>query len=107
MNFFIFILKRMKILLAGVLLFTSYLLEAQQVKSEETVFRLNNIKIKEIPPDTISPEIEIFSPKIKNNKCYSKKPEINIIGKVNENLDLFLKARSGLNTKFVRIRKNK
>ncbi len=82
MNFFI--LKRIIVLLSVVLLFTSYLLEAQQVESEETVFRLNNIKIKEIPPDTISPEIEIFSPKIKNNKCYSKKPEINIIGKVND-----------------------
>ena len=32
---------------------------------------------------------------------------VNIIGRVNENLDLFLKARSGLNTKFIRIRKSK
>ena len=33
--------------------------------------------------------------------------KVNIIGKINENLDLFLKARSGLNTKFVRTRKNR
>ncbi|TFG22087.1 MAG: hypothetical protein EU533_04695 [Promethearchaeota archaeon] len=33
--------------------------------------------------------------------------KVNIIGKINENLNLFLKARSGLNTKFVRTRKNR
>lgn len=58
-------------------------LQAQQIKSEITVFHLNNIKIEKPVPDTVSPEISIISPSFdENNELFSKKPEIKIIGKV-------------------------
>jgi hypothetical protein len=33
--------------------------------------------------------------------------KVNIIGQITENLNLFLQAKSGLNTKFIRIRSQK
>ncbi len=59
------------------------ILNAQQIKSEITVFHLNNIKTEKPAPDTISPEIIIISPSFdENHELFTKKSEIKIIGKV-------------------------
>ena len=59
------------------------MLNAQQIKSEITVFHLNNIKTEKPAPDTISPEIIIISPSFdENHELFTKRSEIKIIGKV-------------------------
>jgi hypothetical protein len=83
------------LLIIPVLCGSLLVLDAQQIKSEISVFHLNNIKAEKPAPDTISPEIIIISPLFdENHGLFTRKSEIKIIGKV-------IDAESGISKIFI------
>ena len=80
-------MRRQLYICISALILGCYLLPAQEVKSEKSSLRINNIpKVEVIEiPDTDAPVVEIISPKIYlGTRYYSKQPEFDLIGKVSD-----------------------